>query len=176
MRQANRSLSCPTRVRTLFVEPLEDRLVLSSITPASTSPSVLAHQQDEIASIVPIDAQRDAARSNNASNSESDDATPDDDYDYDEPTTPNSASDASGESAETIDESSESPGEVYPENRDARSSYATAQMDAMKKYEAEFFGPNPYEQPLMANPAIAQQVDIVSSTASRQSSTWKPAG
>src|SRR5678816_4624996 len=118
MRQANRSLRCPTRVRTLFVEPLEDRLVLSSITPASASPSVLANHQDEIVSIVPIGTQRDAAKSNSASN----DATPDDDYD--EPTTPNSASDASGESAETIDESSESPGEVYPEIRDPRSSYA----------------------------------------------------
>ena len=84
MRPANRSLRYPARVRSLFVEPLEDRLVLSSITPASISPSTLPDQQEEIVSIVPIDAQRDATESNGTSN----DATPGDDYI--EPTTPGS--------------------------------------------------------------------------------------
>jgi len=172
MRQANRSHRCPTRVRSLFVEPLEDRFVLSSVSPASISPSAFANQSEEIVSIVPIDAQRDADESKSTSN----DATPDDDYV--EPMTPSSdtaavaanhSSDVPDESVGTVDDTPESPGqEVYPRNRDASSSSPATQMDATLKYETSQYVPSSYERPLVANPTIAQQVVAVSSPSNRQ--------
>src|SRR5258707_4932612 len=118
MRQANRSLRCSARVRSLFVEPLEDRLVLSSITSASISPSPFANQQEEIASIVSANAQRDPTELKSTPN----DATPGDDYT--EPATPgsdkaavatNDSNDVPDESPGTADDTPESgEQEVYP--------------------------------------------------------------